>query len=61
MELGWIHVSLLDAGFECEEGVVKGRTIDMSERTQVRRTTGAGEGYLLTSRPSADLNGMIDT
>ena len=62
MELVWIYISLLDVGFERGEGgVVRGRTIDMSERTQVRRTTGAGEGYLLTSRPSADLNGMIDT
>ena len=62
MELVWIHVSLLIAGFERgERGVVRGQTIDISERTQVRRTTGAEEGHLLTSRPSADLNGMIDT
>ena len=60
MEFVGIHVSLLDAGFE-RGGVVRGRTTNVREHTQVSRATGAGEGYLLTSRPSADLNGMIDT
>ena len=58
MEFVGIHVSLFDAGFK-RGGVVRGRTTNTREHTQVRRATGAGEGYLLTSRLSADLNSTL--